>query len=128
MLINYPDKKELKDIIEKVLGEFHDERYRNTPEVFSNLERLFFINKFSKKIHQEMTSSKYAIKLSELRPQLPEGMEDEEKILFTGADVRKTIEEVATTIMNSQSRRTLQDGDFVRAISRVFEYNKATGG
>ncbi|CAH1758688.1 374_t:CDS:10 [Entrophospora sp. SA101] len=67
ILVSYPKGKELLQIIEKVLGDYHDERYDDVPELFGNLSRQAFINKFAKKINDEMNQTKYLIKYGDMR-------------------------------------------------------------
>jgi len=48
--ISYPNEKDLLKIIKKVLGDFHNARYKEVPELFGNLGQNAFINKFAEKI------------------------------------------------------------------------------
>jgi SpoVK/Ycf46/Vps4 family AAA+-type ATPase len=125
-LVNYPSPQDLLKIIRRVLGECHDEKSGKFPELFSNLNKTAFVNKFAEKIHKEMSHSKYEIKYKDMDIEEGEveGIDPEKgRILFTGADAKQVIHK-AVNIVAAEGRQTLKEEDFKRAIKNTYEYNR----
>ncbi|CAJ0832629.1 4180_t:CDS:10 [Entrophospora sp. SA101] len=91
LLVNYPNKKELYEIITKVLKKFHIDNVKKTGgyEAFGNLEREAFANKFAKPVHEIMISNDFSVSYKDLMENyLPAGVDpNDRRTLFTGADV-----------------------------------------
>ena len=67
LLITYPEKNELKDIIKVVLREFYDHVRLDEPRLLGNKSRDKFVNEFSDIIFKEITEKKeYSIDPNEL--------------------------------------------------------------
>lgn len=125
-LVSYPEGKELLQIIEKVLDDYYDEKAQDVPELFSNLNKEGFREKFARKIYKEMNQSKYEIKYGDMGVKPGDKLNPEDgRVLFTGADAWKVITEEAPSITVMNGRRTLQETDFVEAIGKVYKYNRA---
>ncbi len=67
LLITFPEKNELKDIVKVTLKEFYDYVRQDEPSLLGNKSRDEFVNKFSDFIFKEITENKdYLIDPNEL--------------------------------------------------------------
>src|ERR671924_46128 len=67
LLITFPEKDELKDIIKTTLNSFYDETYPAGSELFGNKNKAVFVKEFSDFIFKEITENKkYEIDPNEL--------------------------------------------------------------
>src|SRR6185295_3805483 len=105
ILITYPEKKELRDIIEVTLGMFYDHAQPDEPSLFVS-NRESFIKNFTDSIFKEITENKeYEIDPNELvggrefdevtgRMKNVKVFDEEEvppRPLFVGADIKKMV-------------------------------------
>ncbi|CAJ0913768.1 12909_t:CDS:2 [Entrophospora sp. SA101] len=112
LLITFPEKDELKDIVETTLNSFYDEVHPDGPGLFGNKDKAVFVKEFSAFIFKEITENKeYEIDPNEL----------------VGADIRKIIYKEAPAIAYSRGRKAINNEDFKKAIKYTFEYNRAQG-
>ncbi|RHZ36954.1 ATP-binding protein [endosymbiont GvMRE of Glomus versiforme] len=122
LLVSYPEPTELFRIIEKVLDNFHRDKYDKNPDFFGRLGRIAFRTKFAKKIWEEMTKNdKYKIKYSDMGIK-PGGKLDPEdgRVLFTGADVWKVVYEEIPWV----SPKVFTETAIVKAVEKVYYYNR----
>lgn len=96
LLVNYPGKKDLRGIINKVVEEFCNE----ISEQEGGLEAMggnknAFKNEFSNLLHEEVKKDNYSFTMRDIfGPSLPAKLDaDEKKTLFTGADVKTILYE-----------------------------------
>ena len=67
LLITFPEKNELKDIVKVTLRDFYDYVRQDEPSLLGNKSRDEFVNKFSDFIFKEITENKdYLIDPNEL--------------------------------------------------------------
>ncbi|CAH1771453.1 7491_t:CDS:1, partial [Entrophospora sp. SA101] len=67
LLITFPEKDELKDIVETTLNSFYDEVHPDGPGLFGNKDKAVFVKEFSAFIFKEITENKeYEIDPNEL--------------------------------------------------------------
>lgn len=141
ILVTFPEKKELKDIISVTLGMFYDHTQPDGPEFFDKNKELF-VKEFTESIFKEITENKeYEINPNELvggqkyNPKTQE-MEtvkvfDETEVpprpLFVGADIKKIIYKEAPAIAFSRGRKAINMEDFKKAIRNTYEYNRSQG-
>ncbi|CAI2180917.1 8841_t:CDS:2 [Funneliformis geosporum] len=141
ILITFPEKKELKDIIRVTLGMFYDETQPHEPNLFTK-NRELFVKEFTEAIFKEISENKeYEINPNELvggerfnhetRKMEKVKVFDEEEVpprpLFVGADIKKIICKEAPAIAFSRGRKAINMEDFKKAIKHTYEYNRSQG-
>jgi ATP-dependent 26S proteasome regulatory subunit len=141
ILITFPEKKELKDIIRVTLGMFYDKTQPNEPSLFTK-NRELFVKEFTEAIFKEISENKeYEINPNELvggeqfnhetRKMEKVKIFDEEEVpprpLFVGADIKKIICKEAPAIAFSRGKKAINMEDFKKAIKHTYEYNRSQG-
>lgn len=127
LLINYPGKKDLRSIINKVVGEFCDEISKQEGGLKAmGGNKNAFKNEFSNLLHEEVKKDNYAFTMKDIFAQnLPEKLDpDEKKTLFTGADI-KTILYESLRVMDEFGQEVLSKKHVVEAVKRIFQDNMA---
>lgn len=139
LLITYPEKKELKDIIKTNLNLFYEDICPLVPSFFGNKNKEVFVKEFTEFIFKEITENKdYEIDPNDYvsgkwnnKKQEEEKAFDENEFpprpLFVGADIRKIIYEEAPAIARSRGREIIKEEDLKEAIKATHENNKANG-
>jgi len=141
ILITYPEKKELRDIIEVTLGMFYDHAQPDEPSLFVS-SRESFIKNFTESIFKEITENKeYEIDPNELvggrefdevtgRMKNVKVFDEEEvppRPLFVGADIKKMVYKEAPAIAHERGKKPINMEDFKKAIRYTYEYNRSQG-
>ncbi|RHZ36331.1 AAA family ATPase [endosymbiont GvMRE of Glomus versiforme] len=144
LLISFPEKKELKDIITVTLDKFCED-CKNWPVFFGNKSKAAFTKEFTDYIFKEITETKeYEIDPNELAAgtagydyddktgkRTPKKVFDEDEApprpLFVGADIKKIIYKEAPAIATARGEKAITKDDFKKAIRNTFEYNRSQG-
>ena len=126
-LVNYPNEKELLEIIELVLRDYYKEKNKDHPQAFNNDTVEEFVRKFAKGIQKLMTQTKYVVTYKDMGIKSDKIDPNEGRVLFTGASVERIIWHAAD---HMGDRMTLKLSDFEKSIQRVYEDNRksSSGG
>jgi len=117
-LVNFPNEKELLEIIDLNLRSYYKEKNPHHPQAFNNDTEDDFVRKFAKPIQKLMTQTKYVVTYKDMRIKSDKINPDEGRVLFTGASVERMIQQAAS---HMGERMTLKLSDFEKSIQRVYE-------
>lgn len=141
LLITFPEKDELKDIIKTNLNLFYEDMKTIDSAFFGNKNKEVFVREFTEFMFKEISENKdYLVDPNEMLagaagydPQTgePKKVFEEDEFpprpLFVGADIRRMIYEEAPAITRKAGRKAITNEDIKEAIKIVNEDSKALG-
>jgi ATP-dependent 26S proteasome regulatory subunit len=142
LLITFPEKDELKDIVKTTLNMFYDYAQPDEPSLFDNKSKENFVKEFTESIFKEIIENKdYEIDPNELvggrefdektgKMKIIKVFDEEEvppRPMFVGADIKKMIYKEAQAIAHARGKKSISKEDFKKAIRYTYEYNRSQG-